>query len=121
MPARLWELSKRHIRPMTKSGKSRSAMASQSTGQLARAYIAAHRDPSKPVPAAALQALDATGAMAVQGEVLRQLGETASVAKVSAPAGGPALAAPIIDSWVTRSGGTLQLNGRNMMGLEIEI
>ncbi|OAM74543.1 hypothetical protein [Devosia elaeis] len=96
-------------------------MASQSTGQLARAYIAAHRDPSKPVPAAALQALDATGAMAVQGEVLRQLGETASVAKVAAPAGGPALAAPIIDSWVTRSGGTLQLNGRNMMGLEIEI
>lgn len=96
-------------------------MPSQSTEQLVRAYIAAHRDPARPVPATALQALDATSAMAIQGEVLRGLGETASVAKVAAPAGGPALAAPIIDSWVTRSGSTLQLHGRNMMGLEIEI
>lgn len=38
-----------------------------------------------------------------------------------APAGGLALAAPIIDSWVTTSGDTLQLKGRNLMGLEIEI
>lgn len=96
-------------------------MHSQSPEQLIQAYLAAHRDPAKPVPAASLQALDAAGAMAVQGEVLRGLGETVSVAKVAAPAGGLALAAPIIDSWVTRSGGTLQLHGRNMMGLEIEI
>jgi 2-keto-4-pentenoate hydratase len=96
-------------------------MPSQSTEQLIQAYVAAHRDPYKPVSATALQALDAAGAMAVQGEVLRGLGETASVAKVAAPAGRPALAAPIIDSWVTKSGGTLQLHGRNMMGLEIEI
>lgn len=96
-------------------------MSSQSTEQLIQAYIAAHRDPARPVPAAILQALDAAGAMAVQGEVLRQLGETAAVAKVAAPAGSPALAAPIIDSWVTRSGGTLQLHGRNLMGLEMEI
>ncbi|QDZ12596.1 hypothetical protein [Devosia ginsengisoli] len=96
-------------------------MSSQSTEQLTQAYIAAHRDPTNPVPAASLQALDAAGAMAVQGEVLRQLGETASVAKVAAPAGGLALAAPIIDSWVVKSGGTLKLDGRNLMGLEIEI
>ncbi|HTN41758.1 MAG TPA: hypothetical protein VLZ84_11435 [Asticcacaulis sp.] len=96
-------------------------MSSQSTEQLSQAYIDAHRDPAKLVPAAALQALDVAHAMAVQGAVLRQLGETASVAKVAAPAGGQALAAPIIDSWVTKSGGTLRLNGRNLMGLEIEI
>lgn len=96
-------------------------MSSQSTEQLSQAYIDAHRNPTHPVPAAALQALDAAHAMAVQGAVLRQLGETVSVIKVAAPAGGLALAAPIIDSWVTKSGGTLQLNGRNLMGLEIEI
>lgn len=96
-------------------------MPSPSTDQLIQAYIAAHRDPARPVPATALQALDAAGAMAVQGDVLRQLGETASVAKVAAPAGGLALAAPIIDSWVVKSGGTLKLDGRNLMGLEIEV
>ena len=96
-------------------------MPSPSTDQLIQAYIAAHRDPTRLVPATALQALDAAGAMAIQGEVLRQLGETASVAKVATPPGGLALAAPIIDSWVAKSGGTLELRGRNMIGLEIEI
>ena len=96
-------------------------MPSQSTEQLIQAYIAAHRDPAKPVPSTALQALDAAGAMAIQGDVLQRLGETASVAKVAAPVGGLALAAPIIDSWVVKSGGTLELRGRDMMGLEIEI
>jgi len=96
-------------------------MPDQTIEQLAQAYVAAYKDPAALVPSASLAALTATEAMAVQAAVLLRLGETAAVAKVAAPAGGIALAAPIIDSWVTNSGGTLPLHGRNLLGFEIEV
>jgi 2-keto-4-pentenoate hydratase len=88
---------------------------------LSDALVKAHHDPAQPIAATALVGLDAETAMAVQGAVLRKLNASVSVAKVAAPAGGRPLAAPIMDSWVAKSGETLTLNGRNMIGLEIEI
>lgn len=96
-------------------------MNSRTIELLADAYLAAHRSPAHRVPAEALWNLDAAGAMAVQSAVLQRLGESVSLIKVAAPSGGRAVAAPIIDSWVTSSGGTLKLGGRNLMGLEIEV
>lgn len=96
-------------------------MNSRTIELLADAYLAAHRSPAQTVSAEALWDLDAAGAMAVQSAVLRRLGESVSVIKVAAPPGGRAVAAPIIDSWVTKSGGTLKLQGRNVIGLEIEV
>jgi 2-keto-4-pentenoate hydratase len=96
-------------------------MSDLTTDQLVQAYIEAHRNPAKPVSASLLTHLDASGAMAVQAALLKRLGQTASVAKVAAPPDSPALAAPIIDSWVTQTGGTLRLDGRNFLGLEIEV
>ena len=96
-------------------------MSSPAIEQLTEAYLAAHREPANTVPASTLQNLDAASAMAIQHAVALRLGGATAVAKVAAPAGGLAVAAPIIDSWVTRSGGTLALEGRNFLGLEIEI
>lgn len=96
-------------------------MSDRSIGQLTQAYLDAYQNPTARVSSAAVAALTAAEAMAVQGAVLQRLGETVAVAKVAAPAGGIPLAAPIINSWVTQSGGTLALGGRNLMGLEIEV
>jgi 2-keto-4-pentenoate hydratase len=96
-------------------------MPDRTIEQLTEAYLAAYRTPTARVPATALAHLNAADAMGVQAAVLRRLNQTISVAKVAAPAGGIALAAPIIERWTTTSGGTLVLDGRNLMGLEIEI
>ena len=58
--------------------------------------------------------------MAIQGEVLRRLGETVPVAKVSVVEGS-GRAAPIIATEVIASGGMLDLRGGNLLGLELEI
>jgi 2-keto-4-pentenoate hydratase len=87
---------------------------------LADAFIAARRNPGRPVAAALLRDLTAEDAMAVQGAVLRKLGETVPVAKVSV-VGGRGRAAPIFASEVIPTGGTLHLNGGSLVGLELEI
>jgi len=88
---------------------------------IATSIVAALRDPSLKVPAAPLAALDAETAMAIQGAVLAKLGEKSGVTKVAGATGNNSLAAPIITSWVINTGETLPLDGRNFMGLEIEI
>lgn len=87
---------------------------------LADAFVAARQDPTRLVPASLLTELTAEDAMAVQAAVLRRLGETAPVAKVSV-VNDRGQAAPIISRQVVSSGGTLSLGGAALLGLEIEV
>jgi 2-keto-4-pentenoate hydratase len=88
---------------------------------IADAFVAAHRDPTRRVAAANLTPLSAEAAMAVQGAVVRKLGETVPLAKVAVAPDGRGLAAPIISELVIDDGGTLVLAGKDFLGLEIEI
>ncbi|CCV08546.1 putative Predicted protein [Mesorhizobium metallidurans STM 2683] len=88
---------------------------------IAKAIAEAHRDPRQRVPASRFIDLTRNEALAIQGEVMKLLGESAPVAKVAMPPDGIATSAPIPAGMVIDDGGTIELGERDLAGLEIEV
>jgi 2-keto-4-pentenoate hydratase len=88
---------------------------------IAEAIAEAHRDPRQRVPASRFIGLTRGDAMAIQGAVLKRLGESLPVAKVAMPPDGIATGAPIPAAMVIDDGGTIELGERDLAGLEIEV
>jgi 2-keto-4-pentenoate hydratase len=88
---------------------------------IAEAIAEAHRDPRQRVPASRFVDLTHSDAMAIQGAVLKRLGERVPVAKVAMPPDGNATGAPIPAGMVVDDGGTIELGERDLAGLEIEV
>ncbi|MCV3205433.1 hypothetical protein OHD62_07310 [Mesorhizobium sp. YC-39] len=91
------------------------------TNAIAEAIAEAHRDPRQRVPASRFIDLTRNEALAIQGEVMKLLGESAPVAKVAMPPDGIATGAPIPVGLVIDDGGTIELGERDLAGLEIEV
>lgn len=81
----------------------------------------AYRDPSLRIAATRLIDLTREDALAIQGDVLKLLGESAPVAKVAIAADGTGNVAPIPSALVTDTGGTMVLGVRDLVGLEVEV
>ncbi|PTE11248.1 hypothetical protein [Mesorhizobium helmanticense] len=90
-------------------------------GAIAEAIAEAHRNPRQRVPASRFIDLTRNEALAVRGEVMRLLGESAPVAKVAMPPDGIATGAPIPAGMVINGDGTIDLGERDFAGLEIEV
>jgi 2-keto-4-pentenoate hydratase len=88
---------------------------------IAEAIAEAHRAPGQRIPASRLVDLTRREAMAIQGAVLKLLGESVSVAKVAMAQDGTGTAAPIPEGMVIDQGGTIELGERDLAGLEIEV
>jgi 2-keto-4-pentenoate hydratase len=88
---------------------------------IAVAIAVAHSDPCRRVPASRFIDLTRDEAMAIQGEVMKLLGESAPVGKVAMPPDGIATGAPIPAGIVIDDGGTIELGERDLAGLEIEV
>ncbi|MDX8502402.1 hypothetical protein RFM99_28865 [Mesorhizobium sp. VK4C] len=88
---------------------------------IAEAIVEAYRDPRQRIPASRLVNLARGDAMAVQGAVLKRLGERVPLAKVAIPPDGIATGAPIPAGMVVDDGGTIELGERDLAGLEIEV
>ncbi|RRH96680.1 hypothetical protein EH240_22110 [Mesorhizobium tamadayense] len=88
---------------------------------IAKAIAEAYRNPGQRVPASRFIDLTRNEALAIQGEVMKLLGESAPVAKVAMPPDGIATGAPIPAGMVIDDGGTIELGERDLAGLEIEM
>lgn len=88
---------------------------------IADAIAEAHRVPGRRIAAADLVGLTRGEAMAIQGAVLKLLGESVPVAKVAMAPDGSGTAAPIPAGMVIAQDGTIELGERDLAGLEIEV
>jgi 2-keto-4-pentenoate hydratase len=102
-------------------GGSRTLPLPTELDAIAADIAAAHRDPRLRVKATRLAPLKLAEAMAVQGMVLRLLGDRVPVVKVALAADSMGIAAPIPSRIVIDSGGVMVLGDRDFLGLEVEV
>jgi 2-keto-4-pentenoate hydratase len=88
---------------------------------IAETIAEAHRVPGQRILSSRLVDLTRGEAMAIQGSVLKLLGESVPVAKVAMAQDATGTAAPIPAGMVIDQGGTIELGERDLAGLEIEV